>query len=191
MTRPRFFSIGMIVVSCLLAAAVFCPALYPQEAAGTAAGDTKNTPVVKTGEETPNNPGENAALKNTEVPALPDTDSISFLKSMMALSFVLGLIFLGAYFFKKFTGAGGSGLRTNRVPIHMVGNLPLGDKKFLSVVEIQEKHYFIGITSNSINFLSELDLDLSLEKAADTHESKNFENIFKKAKLLLQQGIRK
>ena len=49
------------------------------------------------------------------VPALPDSDSISFVKSLMALCFVLGLIFLVAYFFKRFTGMKATGFRTSRV----------------------------------------------------------------------------
>ena len=48
-------------------------------------------------------------------------DSYSFVRSLMALSFVLGLIFLATYFFKKITGmktVGGYRARGgNRVPI--------------------------------------------------------------------------
>lgn len=116
------------------------------------------------------------------VPDMPDSDSISFLKSLMALSFVLGLIFLAAFLFKRFTGMKATGFRTHRVPISMVGNFPLGEKRFLAVMEIQDKHYFIGITQTSINLLSQLDLDLE-EISQD--EPKDFENIFQKARILL------
>ena len=123
--------------------------------------------------------------ENKEIPGFPMSDSYSFVKSLMALMFVLGLIFLAAYLFKKFMGINTSGLRTNRVPIHMVGNLPLGDKKFLSIVEIQGKHYFIGISPGSINLLSELDLEMPQETGTPGNEGHGFESILRKARSLL------
>ncbi len=126
--------------------------------------------------------GTGLGLKPDNVPKLPDSDSISFVKSLMALCFVLGLIFLTAYLFKRFTGIKSTGIRGNRVPISMVGNFPLGEKRYLAVMEIQDKHYFIGITQNSINLLSELDLEL---EEPINEPPKDFENIFQKAKLIL------
>jgi flagellar protein FliO/FliZ len=115
---------------------------------------------------------------------LPDSESISFLKSLMALTFVLGLIFMVAYLFKKFTGLKTAGFKGNRVPISMVGHLPLGEKKFLSIVEIQDKHYFIGITPDSVKLLTPLDLDVPKEEPTSKEEG-DFENIFQKARQLL------
>lgn len=90
---------------------------------------------------------------------MPLNGSYSFLKSLMALCFVLGLIFLATYIFKKMTGLkthGFGGLGRGRMPIHPISSMPLGDKKFLSIVEIQGKYYFLGITQNAINLLAEL-----------------------------------
>jgi flagellar biosynthetic protein FliO len=115
---------------------------------------------------------------------LPDSESISFLKSLMALSFVLGLIFMAAYLYKRMTGMKTAGFRSNRVPINMAGHLSLGEKKFLSIVEIQGKHYFIGITPDSISLLSQLDLDVPEEEVGSEAEG-DFENIFHKARQLL------
>jgi flagellar biosynthetic protein FliO len=120
------------------------------------------------------------------MPEIPNSDSFSFIQSLMALSFVLGLIFLAAYFFKKVTGIRSTGLRKSQVPINVVGNMPLGDKKFLSVVEISGKHYFIGITQNSINLLSELQLDFPASEGEAEEEA--FESIFHKAKVLLNKA---
>lgn len=119
------------------------------------------------------------------MPEMPLNDSFSFIQSLMALSFVLGLIFLAAYFYKKLTGIKSPGLRKSQVSINMVGNMPLGDKKFLSVVEIGGKHYFIGITQNSINMLSELQLDFPAPQGGTEEEP--FESIFQKAKVLLNK----
>jgi flagellar protein FliO/FliZ len=159
--------------------------------------NTSKTAVASTdiGENTSGNLGApahteaNTGENEGEVPGLPMSDSFSFLKSLMALTFVLGLIFLAAYLFKRITGIKTSGLRAHRVPIHMVGNLPLGDKKFLSIVEIQGKHYFIGISQNSINLLSELELDLSREEDQG-NEGRDFIDIFKKAGSLLKNQYR-
>lgn len=123
-------------------------------------------------------------------------DSYSFVRSLMALSFVLGLIFLATYFFKKITGMKtGGGYRAriggNRVPIQQIGTLPLGEKKFLSIVEIRGKHYFIGITPNSINMLSEIQLDP--EDTAGPAEDGDrgpgsFASVLSRAKELLNKG---
>lgn len=125
--------------------------------------------------------------KGPVAPAVaPLSDSYSFVQSLMALSFVLGLIFLAAYFFKKITGVKTGMLRGAKVPIHMVSNMPLGDRKFLSIVEIQGKHYFIGITQESINLLSELELDLPEPEAEPSGEG--FESILHKARALLNKS---
>jgi len=121
-------------------------------------------------------------------------DSYSFVRSLMALSFVLGLIFLATYFFKKITGVktgGGYRARGNRVPIRQVGTMPLGEKKFLSIVEIQGKHYFIGITPNSINMLSEIQLDLEDTAGPGEEEGReagSFVSVLHRAKELLNKG---
>lgn len=120
---------------------------------------------------------------------MPLNDSYSFLKSLMALCFVLGLIFLATYFFKKITGLkthGFGGLGRGRVTIHPVSSMPLGDKKFLSIVEVQGKHYFLGITQDSINLLAELHLETQNENdpAAD---NENFPSILDRARQLLNR----
>lgn len=122
---------------------------------------------------------------------LPDADAISFIKSVMALCFVLGLIFLAAYFYKKLSGIKTSGFRNNRVAIDMVGHMALGEKKFLAIIEIQDKHYFIGITPSTISMLSPLELEFPAPTDSEIPEESNFESIFKKAKILLQQRGKK
>lgn len=132
-------------------------------------------------------------LKKPAELEMPMGDSYSFIRSIMALSFVLGLIFLAAYFFKKITGLksyGGFNARRNRVVIQQVGTMPLGDKKFLSVIEIQGKHYFIGITQTSINMLSEIQLEPETvrESVEVTNEAGSFASVLHKAKELLNKG---
>ena len=112
-------------------------------------------------------------------------EPVSLIKFMIALCFVLGLIFLATYLFKKFSGIKGPRFRSHQVPIQIVGNVSLGDKKYLSIVEIQDKHYFIGISQTSINMLSELDLDITQTNEPSSDGDDRFENLFKKARQML------
>lgn len=116
---------------------------------------------------------------------LPMADSYSVLKFLVSLSFVLGLIFLCTYVFKKIYGVKTPRLRQKQIPINIVGNVSLGDKKFLSVVEIQKKHYFLGISQTSVNLLSELDLEIEQPQEEEAPES--FTEMFNKAKMLLSK----
>lgn len=157
---------------------------------------------ANTGTNTDGNGGANetgspgAVTVTPEQPAevqMPMADSMSFIKTLMALCFVLGMIFLATYFFKKITGLRTSGLGKGQVQIHQVSSMPLGDKKFLSIVEIQGKHYFLGITQNAINLLSELQLDLAGGNKESEKEKigqgagLDFASILHKAKELLNK----
>ncbi len=108
---------------------------------------------------------------------------ISLINFFMALSFVIGLIFFFTYFFKKITGIKNSGIRGQAVKMSIISNLPLGDKKFLLIVEIQGKHHFIGVTPTTINYMANLDLDVKdIEINKDKDE---FRGILDRAKELL------
>jgi len=121
--------------------------------------------------------------KKIEISGLSDDTSVSLINFFMALSFVIGLIFLSTYFFKKITGIKTSGLRGQNVNMSVISNLPLGDKKFLLIVEVAKCHYFIGVTPTSISYLSELSIDSESIKPVD--ETGEFSSILEKAKKLL------
>lgn len=121
------------------------------------------------------------------MPEIPGNDAVSFLKTLMALAFVLGLIFLATYLFKKLTGLGGSTLRHNAIPINLISNRSLGDKKFLALVEIQDSFFLIGITQTSINLISQLPLQLP-EEPVDKGKGQAFETFFDKAREMLTLG---
>jgi len=166
---------------------------FPQQAQNDAQTVDKTTPRNTT-ENVGTDKAEDAAKSQdngsglgNDQPMMPEADTVSFMKSLMALTFVLGLIFFTAYLFKKFTGIKGTGFRGNRVPINLFGTFPLGDKKFLAVVEISGKMFFLGITPSSINMLSPLDIPLPDPSTESPGGDASFENIFKKAKSLLQQ----
>jgi len=133
-------------------------------------------------------PGPDSSSKPAPV-ELPMNDSVSFFRSLMALLFVLGLIFLTTWFYKKFMGIKTSGYKGNRIPIRMMGTLPLGDRKFLSIVEVQGKHYFLGISQESVQLLDKL--ELNPEEIIPEERGGDFESVFAKARMLLQKGFKK
>jgi flagellar protein FliO/FliZ len=110
----------------------------------------------------------------------------SFAQLLMALFFVLGLIFFATYLFKKWSGFKTQSFKTNRVPIHVLGHTPLGERKFLSVVEVNGEFFFLGITAQSINLVSRLDLKAD-ELETNQENSASFENIFIKVRSLLKK----
>ncbi len=126
---------------------------------------------------------DNIGKKKIEISELSDDTSVSLINFFMALSFVIGLIFLSTYFFKKITGIKTSGLRGQNVKMSIISNLPLGDKKFLLIVEVAKCHHFIGVTPASISYLSELSIDPESIKPVD--ETGEFSSILEKAKKLL------
>ncbi len=136
-----------------------------------------------------NNEANTGTPQKDPLADMPLSGSASLLQTLLALCFVLGLIFLATYFFKKITGIKSPQVRRSQVPINIVGNRPLGDKKYLSIVEIQGKHYFLGVTSGNINLLSELQLELDLEgEQGAPVEVPGFEALFRKAGTLLNRG---
>lgn len=147
--------------------------------------DLTASPIQDTGKIGKETSAQEGDSPLTDTPTkLPE--SISFFQTLMALSFVLGLIFLSAYLFKKMMGIKTGNFRATRVSITPVGNLSLGEKKFLTVVTIQGKYYFLGITPTTISMLSELELELPDE--TEVPSGSDFGSIFQKARTLLQHG---
>lgn len=74
---------------------------------------------------------------------------------LLALGVVIGLIFLVAWLFRGTVGRrmslGSKGL------LQMVNSVPMGDRRFISVLRVGERYYLVGITSAEINLLAELD----------------------------------
>lgn len=173
----------IILISVLMIACVNVSVSAIAQTSAPSQEPTKEQPVKSAGENT----GDKGTGNILPEQQMPFNDSYSFLKSLMALCFVLGLIFLATYAFKKITGLkthGFGGLGRGRVTIHPVSSMPLGDKKFLSIVEIQGKHYFLGITQDSINLLAELQLETDNEPVA---ENENFPSILDRARQLLNR----
>jgi len=133
-------------------------------------------------------PNNKNITNKTEITELSNNTPVSLINFFMALSFVIALIFLATYFFKKLTGIKNTGLRGQKVKMSVISNLPLGDKKFLLIVEIEDKHFFVGVTPNSISYLSELSLDI--DNVIKDEEKVEFKSILDRAKKVLT-GVKK
>jgi flagellar protein FliO/FliZ len=75
----------------------------------------------------------------------------------VALAVVIGLILLVTWLMKVTMGRrfsfGGSGM------LQVVASVPLGDRRFISVLRVGERYYLVGISSAEISLLSTLDPD--------------------------------
>ncbi len=76
---------------------------------------------------------------------------------VVALAIVIALILLITWLLKLTIGRrfsfGSSGL------LQVVASVPLGDRRFISVIRVGERYYLIGISSGEISLLSTLDAD--------------------------------
>lgn len=104
------------------------------------------------------------------------TEPVSIAQTLIALLFVIGLIFLFTYFYRKLSGQSNLGRLKKNTCIQMVSTFPLGNRKFLAIVRVQARFIMLGITPESINHITDLELDgESIEE-----EKGEFENLFSK-----------
>ncbi len=119
---------------------------------------------------------------NKEIPTLPvSSDNVVFFKVFATLFLMILLILILAYFYRKFMGITFNPQSKNSLKIRILANTALGDKKFLSVALVKNRCFLLGISSENINCLAELDFDPQedLEVSKDEHHS--FESFIKKA----------
>ncbi len=118
--------------------------------------ETKEEPVVeiKPNEENKENEAsKNDYLYNYERPQIEEE---SYVWLIFKTIFVIGILIGGFYFFFKFI--------TEKVGIAAVGQevitilsvVPLGQNKFLQVVDIAGKVYVLGVSDNNINLITEI-----------------------------------
>lgn len=118
--------------------------------------ETKEEPVVeiKPNEENKENEAsKNDYLYNYEEPRVEEE---SYVWLIFKTILVIGILIGGFYFFFKFI--------TQKVGITAVGHevitilsvIPLGQNKFLQVVDIAGKVYVLGVSDNNINLITEI-----------------------------------
>lgn len=82
--------------------------------------------------------------------------SVSVLKLLAALLFVVGLLFVSAWAFRRFNGARLPRRGAGRLAMRLAGSLPLGERRFLTVVEVEERRFLLGVAPQAISMLAEL-----------------------------------
>ena len=118
--------------------------------------ETKEEPVVETKpneENKENEASKNDYLYNYEEPRVEEE---SYVWLIFKTILVIGILIGGFYFFFKFI--------TQKVGITAVGQevitilsvIPLGQNKFLQVVDIAGKVYVLGVSDNNINLITEI-----------------------------------
>jgi len=80
------------------------------------------------------------------------TPTTGFLQIILALLFILGLMFAAAWVFKRITPVG----QQNRLALKIVGGLNLGQRERILVVEIGDQWMVLGVTAHSINQLGQV-----------------------------------
>jgi len=112
----------------------------------------------------------------TKVDNTPD-----FLRMIMSLVIVLGVIFMLAFVVKrlKITPSSQKHIRT-------VANLSVGQKERVVVVEVNDEQFMIGVTAHNVNLLHKLDRPINVNKNEEnnTHSPVplTIQALFKKGK---------
>ncbi|MFQ5579252.1 MAG: flagellar biosynthetic protein FliO [Nitrospiria bacterium] len=79
----------------------------------------------------------------------------SLFKMLSALLLVLGIIVLAAYGAKRFFGPQLGRFRSQSL-IQVLATSYLGGKREISVVEVGEEYFVVGVTANNISLLTRL-----------------------------------
>ncbi|MBV1910173.1 MAG: flagellar biosynthetic protein FliO [Kangiellaceae bacterium] len=90
----------------------------------------------------------------------------SLLPMLGGLLFVLLLIFVLAYIFKRFTN-----FTPNSKSIKIVESQMIGSKEKLMIVKVNGQSFLLGVTANSINQLGELTCEEDLSVSSQALES--------------------
>lgn len=95
------------------------------------------------------------------------TDPYTYLlvKSVITLTFVLGLLGVSLYalkYYMKGTGKGAGARGKN--PVRVLNTFVLGQRKNLTIVEVAGEVFVLGITPGSVSFLTKLENNESVEE---------------------------
>ena len=105
------------------------------------------------------------------------------LKALVPLLFIVGLLYGVLWFVKKY-GVSVRGKGKSKVPVTVLSSQMIMPKKFISIVEIQNKLLVLGVSENSITLLKELDGTLGensvVNAKIDGEDKNNFLDLLKK-----------
>jgi len=111
-----------------------------------------------------------------EATPLPLSDSISVFKLVLSLAFVLGLVLVSAYFLRRWQGARIAGSGMGSAGLAVISSLPIGDRKYLMVIQVGGRCLLLGVTPQTISMLSEVELTQDFE----SQPGEDFAGLFRK-----------
>jgi len=118
-------------------------------------------------------------------PAGPPNYLFWFMRIFLALLVVIVFMVVFLYVLKKYLGKTNIPLFDKKKNIEVLSTTYLGPKKSICIVRIDSEILVLGITPNSINFLTKLEPKTESEKTnrkepSEKSSDKNFEEIFDK-----------
>jgi flagellar protein FliO/FliZ len=94
------------------------------------------------------------------------TSTPDFLRMVMSLLVVLGVIFLLAFVVKKLKITPNS-----QKYIRSVASLSVGQKERVVVIEVNEEQFMIGVTAHSVNLLHKLEQPIHVDKKSESDKA--------------------
>jgi flagellar protein FliO/FliZ len=88
-------------------------------------------------------------------------DILPLILTLLAIVLILYL----SYIFSRFVSVRSAGI-TSAKYMNIVDRISMGQDRFLLIVSIQQKHYLLGVSGQSITLLKELDDSIDLEPIA-------------------------
>jgi len=105
------------------------------------------------------------------------------LKALIPLFLIVGLLYGVLWFVKKY-GVSVRGKGKSKVPVTVLSSQMIMPKKFISIVEIQNKLLVLGVSENSITLLKELEgpaeSNTVVNTKIDGEDKNNFLDLLKK-----------
>jgi flagellar biosynthetic protein FliO len=128
-------------------------------------------------------PDLSPAVQATAKSAEPQMEEFRFpiLQTMGGLGMVLCLIAAGYFAFKKFAP---QYLRksSSEKSLKVIETLPMGDKRFIAIIQVANSRFLVGNTVHQINLLTALPEQYSLVSEPDTPSGENNKEIVKEPK---------
>lgn len=105
---------------------------------------------------------------------------LNFLSGFFAFLFLIGILGATLYFVNKFNIKINNKLGAD-FKFRVLYIYPLMQKKFLAIVQVDEKVFLLGVTDQNINLISELDPNILtyVEENKNITPNINFSEIFK------------
>lgn len=142
---------AIILIFCLLFTGILLPPLYSQDSGGReSVQDIDESELLLDGEE-----GAGAGEEGGDRPAAEPVGNITFwdfLRMILILGVIIGLIYLIFYFIKK---RGSPKLQNNEL-FDVVSTQALSNNRTIHLVQVGNQFFLIGSGEQSVNLISEI-----------------------------------